>query len=100
MYCPDCERFLADRFVVGICPHCGADDCRGDQCDACTKLINAVELINPRCKFRKGCTATPIIKSSNHIFIDLPKITPELEAWIQKQSIDGNWSNNARDFTN
>ena len=99
-YCPKCERFLADRFVSGTCPLCGSDDAKGDQCDGCGKLINAVELIKPKCRFRKDCPATPEVRSSKHIFIDLPKITPELEKWIQKQQVAGNWSSNARDFTN
>lgn len=100
MYCPICTQFLADRFVSGTCPLCGSDDAKGDQCDGCGQLINAVELINPKCRFRKGCTSTPEVRSSKHIFIDLPKITPELKAWIDKQQEDGKWSSNARDFTN
>ena len=39
-----CCRFLADRFVEGTCPLCSYDDARGDQCDKCGKLINAIEL--------------------------------------------------------
>lgn len=42
--CEDCQRFLADRFVEGICPFCNYEEARGDQCDKCGKLINAVEL--------------------------------------------------------
>ena len=61
------------RFVEGVCPlpGCGFEDARGDQCDGCGKLINAVELKQPRCKI---CSATPEVKSSRHIFIDLPKV--------------------------
>lgn len=62
---------MADRFVSGECPFCHFDDARGDQCDACGKLINAVELINPRCYL---CKATPIVKPSNHIFLHLDKL--------------------------
>ena len=81
-YCKSCNRFLADRFVAGTCPMCGFPDAKGDQCDGCGKLINAIELINPRCKAKAGCTATPEPKSSKHIFIDLAKITPDLEKWV------------------
>jgi len=88
---------LADRFVAGECPFCHFPDAKGDQCDGCGKLINAIELINPRCKL---CNATPIVKTSKHIFIDLAKIQPELEKWVAKQSVDGEWSNNATFFTN
>ena len=42
--CDSCERFLADRFVEGECPYCHYNDARGDQCDKCGKLINAVDL--------------------------------------------------------
>ena len=50
LFCEKCDRFLADRFVEGTCPlpGCNFEDARGDQCDKCGKLINAVELINPR----------------------------------------------------
>jgi len=53
-YCTTCNRFLADRLVEGTCPTpgCGYEDARGDQCDVCGKLLNADDLINPRCKVR------------------------------------------------
>ena len=66
-----CNRFLADRFVEGICPLCAYDDARGDQCDKCGKLINAVELKHPRCKL---CAQMPVLKSSQHLFLDLPQV--------------------------
>lgn len=44
LQCEDCQRFLADRFVEGTCPFCSYEEARGDQCDKCGKLINAVEL--------------------------------------------------------
>ena len=65
-------RFLADRFVEGTCPLCMYEDARGDQCDKCGKLINAIELINPTCKL---CKSTPEVRSSDHLFLDLPKVT-------------------------
>ena len=53
-YCTSCARFLADRFVEGTCPTpgCGYEDARGDQCDKCGKLLNAADLVNPRCHVR------------------------------------------------
>ncbi len=91
LYCDSCERFLADRFVEGHCPFCNFEDARGDQCDACGKLINAPELKNPRCKL---CSKPPQVKSSKHIFIDLPQIEPELNKWLEQSSQA--WTNNAR----
>lgn len=93
LYCGKCERFLADRFVEGTCPHpgCGYEDARGDQCDGCGKLINAVELIKPRCKL---CSTSPNLKSSNHLFLDLPKTEKDLTNWLS--STTKQWSNNAK----
>uniref|UniRef100_A0A183APW5 Methionine--tRNA ligase, cytoplasmic n=1 Tax=Echinostoma caproni TaxID=27848 RepID=A0A183APW5_9TREM len=71
LFCEHCAKFLADRFVEGICPFCKYDDARGDQCDKCGRLMNAVELRQPRCK---TCTHSPIVRSSKHLFLDLPKV--------------------------
>ncbi|XP_055839978.1 methionine--tRNA ligase, cytoplasmic [Episyrphus balteatus] len=96
LLCQKCDRFLADRFVEGTCPHpgCGYEDARGDQCDKCGKLVNAIELIRPRCK---TCNTAPVIRSSEQLFIDLPKIEPKLKEWIEKS--DSGWTNNARVIT-
>lgn len=73
LHCDKCDRYLADRFVEGGCPNIGCtyEDARGDQCDGCGKLVNAVELKNPRCKI---CKNTPKLKTSTQFFIDLPKV--------------------------
>lgn len=71
LFCEKCERFLADRFVEGVCPFCKAEGARGDQCDACGKLINAIELIKPQCI---ACRGSPTVRSSDHLFLDLPKV--------------------------
>ena len=42
------DRFLPDRYVIGTCPHCGYDRARGDQCENCTRVLDPVDLINPR----------------------------------------------------
>lgn len=88
--------FLADRFVEGVCPHCGYTDARGDQCDKCGRLINATDLKNPRCKV---CESPPELKSSQHVFLDLPKLQPKVEEWFQATSKKGVWSNNAVQIT-
>ncbi len=96
LYCPTCHRFLADRFVEGICPNCGHDGARGDQCDNCQTLLDPTELIEPRCGV---CGTTPEIKRTRHLYIDLPKALPLLEAWMEKASVDGFWANNAIQMT-
>lgn len=71
LHCESCDRFLADRFVEGTCPGCKYEDARGDQCDGCGHLVNAVELIDPRCKI---CNSRPVMKNSIQFFLDLPKV--------------------------
>ncbi|KAG2196831.1 hypothetical protein INT46_001748 [Mucor plumbeus] len=96
LYCEKCSRYLADRYVEGNCPHCKYDDARGDQCDACGKLLNATDLVNPRCKLDGNA---PITKDSNHLFLDLAKLQPEIEAAFKQSSIDGKWSANGVNIT-
>ncbi len=96
LYCPSCDTFLADRFVEGVCPHCQRDGARGDQCDACGKLIDATELIGPTCK---RCGTRPQIKHRDHLFLDLPKIENDLRAWVDSQQEKGAWPQNARTLT-
>lgn len=97
LYCPTCKRFLADRFVNGECPHCHNEDARGDQCDNCGKLLEPTELINPKCSV---CGSTPVVKTTKHLFINLPKALPLLKEWMEKASRDGFWANNAIQITN
>ena len=57
-------------------------------------MINATDLVNPKCS---SCNNPPEIKQTEHIFIDLPKIQPDLEKYVTK--VSPNWSDNARTFT-
>ncbi|XP_005986254.1 methionine--tRNA ligase, cytoplasmic [Latimeria chalumnae] len=94
--CEACNRFLADRFVEGVCPLCNYEEARGDQCDKCGKLINAIELKKPVCKI---CKATPVVQSSQHLFLDLPKLEGTLEKWLEQSWATGDWTANARYIT-
>ncbi|MCK4521904.1 MAG: methionine--tRNA ligase [Nanoarchaeota archaeon] len=93
-YCEKCKKFLADRFVEGTCQKCGYEDARGDQCEKCGALLNLNELKNPKCRI---CGSKPVIKETNHLFIDLPKIEPELKKWVKNSN--KNWSDNAVQLT-
>ncbi|XP_020291660.1 methionine--tRNA ligase, cytoplasmic isoform X2 [Pseudomyrmex gracilis] len=91
LHCEFCDRFLADRFVEGTCPGCKYEDARGDQCDGCGHLVNAVELINPRCKI---CSNRPVIKNSVQFFLDLPKVEQKLKEY--SSTVEKGWSSVAR----
>ena len=96
LFCEKCQRFLADRFVEGVCPLCNFDDARGDQCDKCGKLINAVELKNPKCKI---CSHTPVHKNSEHLFVDLTKLEPHLRKALDVLFQGVGWSSNSKTIT-
>ena len=64
------QMFLSDRFVVGTCPKCGAEDQYGDSCDICGASYSVNELIKPKSSLSGS---VPVIKQSNHIFFDLNK---------------------------
>ena len=96
LYCPTCDRFLADRFVEGTCPVCGYEKARGDQCDNCQSLLEPTELIDPHCGV---CGTKPELRKTKHLYLDLPKALPLLEAWMEKASKEGFWANNAIQVT-
>ncbi|MFW5865948.1 MAG: methionine--tRNA ligase [Nanoarchaeota archaeon] len=91
-FCKQCDSFLADRFILGTCPHCGYDDARGDQCDSCGKLLNPQELIEPKCKVDG---TTPEFRETEHLFLELDKLQPYLEKWFEQASQKGCWTENS-----
>ncbi|PKC60057.1 methionyl-tRNA synthetase [Rhizophagus irregularis] len=97
LFCEKCQRFLADRYVEGTCPKCNYEDARGDQCDSCGQLLNATELVNPRCKLEGS---TPIMRESKHMFLDLDTLQKTVEDWVIKTSVEGKWSTNSKTITN
>jgi methionyl-tRNA synthetase len=92
LFCNSCGRFLADRYVRGVCPHCGSANARGDQCEDCGKLLDPTELREPKCSV---CGAAPAAEKTRHLYINLPKIKDRLEEWIKTASEKGFWANNA-----
>ena len=87
MYSEAQKRFLPDRYVEGTCPVCGYEDARGDQCDQCNTLLDPKDLINPRSKIDGS---TPVIRETEHFFLDLPKLARVgLAEWLQHGK--GHW---------
>lgn len=94
LYDPVAERFLPDRYVEGTCPRCGYQDARGDQCDNCGSTLDAMELINPRSRMSPG--VTPVVRESEHFFLRLTALEPQLKEWVGKQA---HWRRNVQNFT-
>ncbi len=84
LYCKQDNLYLPDRFVEGICPYCGDEKARGDQCDKCQKLLTPLELKNPYCVI---CNNTPEIKKTRHWYMDFPKLQEELAKLIENNTI-------------
>ena len=76
------NRFLPDRYVEGVCPHCEYSEARGDQCDKCSKTLDPEELINPISKL-SGNKAE--FKETEHFFLKLTSLESELAKWLDKQ---------------
>lgn len=77
-------RFLPDRYLVGKCPFCGNPAARGDQCEACTRLLDATELIEPRSAISGSGDIE--FRDTRHLFLRLSAFDSRLRAWIGKQT--------------
>ncbi len=92
-YCPQCRRYLPDRYIEGTCPFCGSTNARGDQCDDCGKPMNPGEMVDPRCRL---CGGTPQFQDSEHFFFKLSDFQRQLSDWVKKQS---HWRPNVINLT-
>lgn len=79
---PESGRFLPDRYVEGVCPHCDYGHARGDQCDNCGRTLEVTDLIDPRSKLSG---AIPIRKETDHYFFDLPAFAGPLHEWLESK---------------
>jgi methionyl-tRNA synthetase len=87
-YCRHCERFLADRLIVGTCPRCGASGALGDQCDTCGAILEPEELIDPVCSF---CHRSEIeFRPTRHWYLDLERLAEPLRAYVTSKDFQGN----------
>ncbi len=78
-YDPEAKTFLADRYIVGTCPKCGAEGAYGDQCEKCGSTLSPEELINPKSKLSG---AEPIKKKTTHWYLPLQDYEQWLRDWI------------------
>lgn len=98
-YCEKDAMFLADRYLEGTCPFCGAENARGDECKKCGQWIDALALKNPHCKL---CGTTPVVRETAHWYLDLPKLHADgVGAWFEgknprREHVE--WKPNVRSF--
>jgi methionyl-tRNA synthetase len=94
---PDKGMFLADRFIKGECPNCGARDQYGDNCEVCGAVYSPTELKNP---YSALSGATPVLRSSEHFFFRLsdPRCVAFLENWTQDGKLQPEVANKVREW--
>ncbi|RLF15085.1 MAG: methionine--tRNA ligase, partial [Thermoprotei archaeon] len=82
-YCERDRKFLPDRFVVGTCPYCGAENQFSDLCEKCGRVIEPGKILNPKCAV---CGSTPIKRRSLHFFFKLSAFREKLYSWLSSAS--------------
>ncbi|QAA76575.1 MAG: Methionyl-tRNA synthetase [Candidatus Bipolaricaulis sibiricus] len=87
-FCQGCNRFLADRFIIGACPRCGYLHAQGNQCDACGALLEPESLRSPHCAFCGSSDIKP--RTTRHWYLDLEKLTPKLLDYVGSRDFRGN----------
>jgi methionyl-tRNA synthetase len=92
LFCPQCKRYLPDRYIEGVCPFCGNKSARGDQCDECGKAFDPSNLIEPKCKI---CGSIPKVKKSMHLFFRLSSLEKRIAKWIEDKDY---WKPNVKHF--
>ena len=86
LFDPEKNLFLADRYITGACPRCGAEDQYGDNCEICGSTHSPAELINPKSALSG---ATPVEKESEHFFFTVPAFSEMLREWINGGAVHG-----------
>ncbi|MBE6500568.1 MAG: methionine--tRNA ligase [Methanobrevibacter thaueri] len=95
LYCDNCEKFLPDRYVEGLCPVCGAE-ARGDHCEKCGKALEPTELDEPHCI---TCGHTPKIKETYQYAFKLSEFENTLKEYINNnQNLPANVKNYASNW--
>lgn len=78
-YDPEAQAFLADRYIIGKCPHCGNEKAYGDQCEACGTSLSATDLINPKSTLSG---AEPELRETKHWYLPLEDYDGFMRQWI------------------
>lgn len=88
------KMFLPDRYVEGLCPNCGSDKARGDQCENCGAYYNQIELKNPRSKVSGQ---TPVIRKTKHWYFKLNEFQEAIEVYAESRA--AYWKDNVMQQT-
>ena len=96
-YDKEFHQFLADRYITGGCPKCGAEDAYGDQCEKCGSALSPTELINPVSTLSGK---TPELKKTTHWYMPLDRHEKWLGEWMQKGVYKGEQVHQIKEWKN
>ncbi len=83
IYSIDDRRFLPDRYVEGVCPHCGFGKARGDQCDNCGNLLDPVDLIEPYSVISGSRNLE--VRDTRHLYLLQTKLAEKIRSWVDSR---------------
>lgn len=88
-YDEEAHQFLADRYIVGECPHCHQEGAYGDQCEKCGQALDPTELINPHSTISGS---KPVMRETKNWYLPLN----EYEGWLKEWILEGHkeWRGN------
>lgn len=93
LYCDHCKLFLADRYIIGICPKCGAE-IKGDECEKCGSLLTIDEVKETKCAI---CGNKTTYKKNKNLYFKLSNFQNDIkELLASKRNL---WRENAVNFT-
>ncbi|MEI8196239.1 MAG: methionine--tRNA ligase, partial [Phycisphaerae bacterium] len=95
LFDPQAGIFLPDRFIRGTCPNCKTPDQYGDACEACGKTYDPTDLIDPKSAITG---ATPELRKSRHVFIQLEKARQQLLDLFDKNFVDPGIRNKLKEW--
>ena len=78
-YDEEAHQFLADRYIMGECPHCGNPNAYGDQCEKCGSDLSPMELKNPHSTISGS---KPVVKKTKNWYLPLNNYQEWLKQWI------------------
>jgi methionyl-tRNA synthetase len=84
IYAIDDGRFLPDRYVEGVCPHCGFEKARGDQCDNCGRLLDPTDLIAPYSAVSGSRNLE--VRDTRHLYVLQTKLADRIRGWVDQHA--------------
>ncbi|MCL2756435.1 MAG: methionine--tRNA ligase [Firmicutes bacterium] len=93
LYCEDCNKYLPDRYVEGVCPHC-KENAKGDSCDGCGKILEPEDLLEPKCKL---CSGSPVPRNTRQLYLKLSALEKQIRDHYDFRK--DTWANNAVGLT-